>query len=363
MPGIDTGPSSYIPEAVATKGALTGTPGQDAALASSGIIMLDGDVSDAPAMSFSDLFPLDGASDAVTRPKITFKIQNVYDFTPPFKLNLRAKQTPFGPVSPDGWETLLIDGAFQPGLDPSESVLEVDPLDPRVLVAELQLAFAWIPGAAIRLEVDIEDVYGRTLSFFWEFDTNPYISQIDDRGRLTRLTRNAYAWGWPSLIQARALRSYTTGFSGSDLEVTINESLLADLGDQTQPDDLPPVAANPRIYRLLARESGYAVDPYDPLSELIFEGEVSASIPRPVFPDRTHPGECVLRAFINTARTERQRRYFTLFMLLPPSEENGGWVWAWSEGVTTSKAFSFGKYGHGAVMFGEVSSTMQIEDS
>lgn len=313
------------------------------------------------AITISGQYPAPSAQNASRRPKIAFTLQAGTPFPNTSSVVVRARQTPYGPISPDGWETLVSGGVLQSTLIADESVLEVDSVDDTQINASLQLAYAWYPGSTIDIEVTAEE--GTTpYTFTWDFNASPYVSEVEDRTNLLRYTRRAYARGWDALIEAKATRTYSPGFTGSDLEVTVNESLVADIGDQALSSSAPDVAANPREYKLLVKNSGYAVDPGDPLAEVLYEGAVSGSIPRPVFPDRTAPGDMTTRTFTDDERTDRQRRYYTLFMLMPPSDEYRDWTWAWAEGVTTAKAYSFGSYGHGLVMFLELSRRIQRED-
>lgn len=358
-------PGSRIGLTWVTRGLISGDPEHGENLVTHGLFggLAEFALSD---IEITPITPIDGAADVSRSVRFVVRIRD-----PNVDLNtgtmlLRYRQEPFPPESVDGWVNVLVGTTFQPGFDGGVSQIGVvDYFAGEQATVEAQPLFGLLPGSTGTLEMSIEDSLANVVTETWTFTVADDARSVNVRDHFYRFRRQGERYGWDALIVAKPTYNFQVdpAITGADLEVDVNESLVADFGDQMSesPFDLD-ILNNTRQYRLLAKPIEYPRDSADAQADSIHEGTVDVSIATPVFADRKLPDEQHHEVFTDANRREREFRYYTLFILVPPTAENPDWFWAYADNATFAHAFAYGRYGHSDKLYSFMPEAWQMID-
>jgi hypothetical protein len=321
------------------------------------------------AVAHPDIVPVVPLPNAVGVPRVnafSLEIQDPDHTLAIGTIDIRYRQQPFPAESVDGWVDVVIGGVFQPGFDGPSSTITLVPFGAgEKALVQIKPDFGLLPGSTGSLEVTAEDSFANSATETWSFDVSDDAASTNLRDVLYRLGRQAQRFGWEDLITARSTYNFDVdpAITGADIEVNVNESLVADIADQISEDlfDIDILNSIHR-YRLLAKPIEYARDSADANADTLFDGFVDGAISSPVFVDRKLPGTQTHEVHTDGDRIERQFRYYNLFILIPPTEELPDWVWVYADNTTFARAFAYGRYGHGAKLYSFMPEAWQVID-
>jgi hypothetical protein len=319
-----------------------------------------------PAVEITPLAPVHMATDVPRSARFRVRLRDGNLPLEMATLLIRYRQQPYPAESPDGWVDVVTGTTFQPGFDGIASSIELfDYEEGQQATVVVQPLFGLLPGSTGTLEISIEDCDGATITETVSFTVVDDARSVNMRDDFYKFRRQAERYGWEPLVTARQTYDFDVDpeVTGAALTVDVNESLVADFADQLNesPYDLA-ILNNVRRYRLVAKPIEYPRDSDDAQADQIHDGFVDGSITSPVFTDRKVPGDQHHEDYDDADRVERQFRYYTLFILVPPSAENPDWFWAYADNATFARSFAYGRYGHSSKLYDLMPQAWQVID-
>lgn len=346
-----------------TRGLVAGAEDRTLSIVSQGL--LGGTLEEGLSASVAVVSPLDAAIDVERTVRFVVQVSDPDNEIEASQVTVRYRQTPFPAASADGWVTCWAGGPVT-GFSGTRtgSVSKEVGVDGEVLVVTIQPQFGLLPGGVHTVEVTYEDCFGNTFTASSTFTTLDNAVSVSLRSELYKLTRYAARYGWEDLLAATPTYTYEadTAYTGGRLNLSVNESLAADLGDQLGESAFGlAILNNVRRYAVMAKLGGYARSKDDPDATVVAQGYI-VGVDTPVFTDRKVPGEQQSTDYVDANRTAGVTRYYSLLLLTPPTEEVADWRWSYSEAGTFTSAFAFGRYGHGAKLFAMLPAAWQKLD-
>lgn len=362
---------------ISTAGYAMSTPSQGAAISSRGYVPVP--LSDVwmADITITPVQPVDSATEVSRSARWIMQITDPNVCLEMGTLKVMYRQQPYPAQSADGWEIVFLGAdraevtaenpaGFQAGWANATSDISIEDYSgtgERATIAA-QPNFGLLPGSTGTLRVEIWDCDGNIAVETWTFTVAESASTVNLREEIRRLSLAADRYEWDDLLVANSTYTYDVDFSGGQIEVIVNESLVADIGDQIGQSAYGLDILNyTRRYKLLSKLTEYPRDVTEPdatfpTAALLYDGQVDNTdasgfllTTSPVFADRRLPEDQFKATYTEGNRTEREWRYYTVFLLVPPTEESPDWRWAYSDPSTFVNAFAYGQYGHAGKLY------------
>jgi len=365
---------------MATGGYAMSDPAAGAAVATSGYVPVPVPTVWAADITITPVQPLSAAVSVNRAERFVLRIEDPNVALELDTLDIRYHQDPYPAQSSNGWEYVYLgataaaavglSAGFQPGFDNPISgiVTEVFSGTGERATVTVQPVFGLLPGSTGMIRVWIEDSSAAVTTLTWSFDMLDDALSISRREDMHRLALAAERYGWGTLVSAVSTYIFESSeeHTGGRIAVTVNESLLADVGDQLGNSAYGLDILNyTRRYRLAGKLGEYSIDSDEGAGDTadeLYDGYVAGSIATPVFADRQVPGDQTSAEYNDADQSERIWRYYTVFILVPPTEQSPDWRWVYGNPDTFSSAFPYGRYGHSDKLYGLVADAWKVID-
>lgn len=347
----------------ATRGLVTGRPDQGEFRITLGFVG-SLPVYETPAIEILPITPTPAQTDTSRSTRFIFTVRDGNVALELSTLSVRYRQQPYPAESADGWVQVMNALTFEAGFDGIGSTYHIGPYeDGQRITVSIQPLFGLLPAGTGTIRVTIEDSVGVEYYEEWSFTSADDALSANLRDRFYTFRRQAERYGWEALLIAAQTYNFDPdpNITGGAISVDLNTSLAADFGDQMSESPFGlGVLNNVRRIRLLAKSTEYARDSADPDAMVLFDDYVSES--HPVFADRRIPGAQNHQNFTDEDLLERQFRYYTLFILVPPQDDSADWYWGYADNATFAKAFPYGRYGHQQKLYDMMPESWQLID-